>query len=591
MMCVCLGWCTICYTEAQDKARADSLLRVLQDESLPPRERSFLLGEIAAAHPDMGMALLYARQSLEIAETLGDPQIKAEALEEVGYADRTMGNNTAAIKAALEALHLYDSLQLEKAQGAVYAQLADDYAVNGELEVAIQYLKKSIGIYEKYHDEQRLAIAILNLGETYRLMGKTDSAIVYLQQAILRNKLIQDEQLQGYSLGNLGMAYADQGALRKSTLFLDSAITYVEALGDAYATSIYMAALGEVYQQAGRWRQAERKILEALAMADSFSLKPQIRDISLQLARGYEQAKQYRAALRFQKQFQVYQDSLVNKESIQQIEKLRTAYEIEKREASINLLHIRNADQRRFSLYLLSGVTLLLLLLTLLYRAHRRVKRTNILLAAQKDEIAHREAEKGWLLNELNHRVKNNFQMISSLLNLQSLQVTEHPAREAIEAGRLRVEALSLVHRKLYQEGGKTHVPMYAYMEELVAELFFAHHARFQPIMHIEKITLPMEQAIPLALVLNELVTNALKYAFAKQKQPALKITLSCDDDTLGLYVADNGCGFDRHLVSERKSFGIKLVHALAEQLNGVLILDTHSGTHWSLQIKQLRSM
>jgi two-component sensor histidine kinase len=291
--------------------------------------------------------------------------------------------------------------------------------------------------------------------------------------------------------------------------------------------------------------------------------------------------------LHYQKVYQVYQDSLVNKANIQKIEQLKSGYEIDKRESEIGLLNTINTNQRYVVVLLGMGVLSLVLFVYLLYRGNSRIKKTNSKLESQKKVIAKREEEKALLLRELNHRVKNNLQMISSLLNLQSRELTGHPAKEAILAGRYRVEALSLVHRKLYQEGPDTRVLIKEYMEELVLGLFHGYGAKFNPDFKISNISVPIDAAVPLALIVNELTINALKYAYTSTSNPTFKIQiLSTKEDSLDLEFIDNGEGFIDILDNNSHSFGIKLIYSLVEQLEGSIEKLNGQGTHWRIHVK-----
>src|SRR5690606_1197403 len=154
------------------------------------------------------------------------------------------------------------------------------------------------------------------------------------------------------------------------------------------------------------------------------------------------------------------------------------------------------------------GVFSLIIFMCLLYSGNKKIKKINKELSYQKDIISKREKEKALLLRELNHRVKNNLQMISSLLSLQSRELNGHPAKEAIISGKYRVEALSLVHRKLYQEGLDTKIKIKEYVEELVLSLFHGYNTKFKPKFKIANISVGIDIAVPLALIINELTTN-----------------------------------------------------------------------------------
>jgi two-component sensor histidine kinase len=177
--------------------------------------------------------------------------------------------------------------------------------------------------------------------------------------------------------------------------------------------------------------------------------------------------------------------------------------------------------------------------------------------------------------------------MISSLLNLQSYELTGHPAQEAIVAGKHRVEALSLVHRKLYQEDLDTRIELKEYIEELVLGLFHGYEANFKPSFKIEDVNVGLDAAVPLALVINEIIINALKYAYKNINNPSLKVIVTRDNNYLNLEIIDNGIGFAKKEREKSNSFGIKLIYSLIEQLEGTIQkLNSKNGTHWRMTVK-----
>ncbi len=584
-----IGTFFLCFSicHSQNIKKADSLLLVLDSKKLSKREQAIILGDIAYFHPTPNMALLSAKQSLQIAIEIEDPELQAAAWEEISHIERRLGNNSKSFEASFKALQVYDDLALTEKQAASYTQLASNYISNKDYPLAIIYLKKAVRIYMNSDEQIDYASTILNLGEAYRLAKHLDSAATSFELVLKLNTSIKNQLIQSYSLGNLGMVYSAQNKFEDAEKHLNEAIVILNGLGDPYSTSVYLAELGEVHRKEGNSKLAEEKYLEALQMSKKARLKEQVRDFSAMLTDFYEKQQKHPEALQYQKLYQIYQDSLINKENIQKIEQLKSGYEIEKRESEISLLNTINTNQKLAVSLLIIGVLLLLIFAYFLYRGNKKIKKANRILSDQKEIITKREQEKALLLKELNHRVKNNLQMVSSLLNLQSHELTGHPAKEAIVSGQSRVEALSLVHRKLYQDGVDTRIMIKEYIEELVLGLFHGYNARFKPNFDIANISIHIDLAIPLALIINELTTNALKYAYQNIDNPILKVTV--DNETknhLHIHVIDNGIGFTTFENKKNNSFGIKLINSLIQQLDGTIKKTDNEGTHWEMNIK-----
>lgn len=564
---------------AQDKTKTDSLLALLAHKTLVDTVRLEVLSDLGFYHPNSLEGLNYAQQAFALAKKLNDQVNQAAILEIIGTQHRLLGNKTAAFQALFDALSSYEQLNRPQEVGAIYIQLGENYIVDERYPQAIQSLQKGLAIHTQLKDTFKLVIANINLGEAYRLANKLDSATTCFHTALHLNQLLQDEQIQGYALGNLGMVSNSLGELDKAIPELQEAITILSKLGDPYSVAIYKADLGQIYLKKQELKQGEQQLLTAFQLVKQEQLKEPIRDISKMLADFYENQKQYADGMYYQKIYQVYQDSLVNRENIQQVEQIKTGYEINKRETEISHLEDQKQKQEQLTYGLITGLSIVVLLALGLIWSYNRI-------VEKKRLIEQREQEKVLLLKELNHRVKNNLQVVSSLLSLQSREFKGHPAKEALTAGKLRVEALSLIHQKLYQEDHQTQVPIREYIKELVQNLQAAYAEDTTLNFQIQNIQLDIDLAIPLALIINELVINAFKYAFEGIKQPSLEIQMEKKGDNLSLMVEDNGIGFTSPDLKTSTSFGLKLVRSLVKQLDGKIHMTGEQGSCWQITVK-----
>ena len=579
---MCVVFCVSALS--QNIKTIDSLQHVLK-KNLSKIEKSQVYRLLSYHHHDLDSSLVFAEKALEIARGVNIPLLQADAWGEISHVQRRLGNNATSLTASLKALHIYDSLGLNERKAASYVQLGSNSISDENYKSAISYLKNAESIYLVSDKFSNLILTQLNLGEAYRLAGKLDSASIYFKETIKRNEA-KNAIVESYSLGNLGMVLSTQGDFEVAKQHLTDAIGILEALGDAYSSSVYIAELGEIYWKESKWDLAEAKLLKAYNLALNTGLKEQIRDFSGRLTDFYKEQKHFDKALSYLEINRIYQDSLVNKASIQEVEQIKAGYQINKRETEIKLLNNINANQRNQMIFLGIGVFIFSFLAYLLYISNKAIKKVSNRVAAQNVIIEKREQEKALLLKELNHRVKNNLQMISSLLNLQSRELSGHPAQEALLTGKNRVEALSLVHQKLYQEGIETKVFLKDYIEELVLGLFYGYNISFEPELDIDDSSISIDKAIPIALIVNEMVINSLKYAYKNIEVPKFRLELKKVNDTLEINISDNGVGFTEKEGAKQNSFGIKLVKSLISQLDGSIKRHNLQGTHWKIMVK-----
>jgi PAS domain S-box-containing protein len=203
--------------------------------------------------------------------------------------------------------------------------------------------------------------------------------------------------------------------------------------------------------------------------------------------------------------------------------------------------------------------------------------------------------EKEVLLREIHHRVKNNLQIISSLLNLQTRCVEGEETINVLKESQNRVKAMAMVHEKLYQSEDLKDVNFKEYIENLVSDLFYSYGVKKGTIdlqIDADNIKMDIDTAIPCGLIINELVTNSLKYAFpCPNKEDIVKVVLKkLQPDKLKLFVSDNGVGLPENLDMENvETLGLKMVTILVNQLKGTLEVDRTIGTRFKIIFKELK--
>jgi len=202
--------------------------------------------------------------------------------------------------------------------------------------------------------------------------------------------------------------------------------------------------------------------------------------------------------------------------------------------------------------------------------------------------------EKEVLLKEIHHRVKNNLQIISSLLHLQSRYIKDKQDLKAFKDSQNRVRSMALVHEKLYQSQDLARIDLAEYIRNLTTDLFRSYGVKSATIklkINVGEVLLGIDTAIPCGLIINELVSNSLKHAFPAGREGEICIDLHSDnDDKFVLIVRDNGVGFPKDLdFRNTESFGLRLVRTLTDQLEGNIELDSNGGTTFKITFPELK--
>lgn len=211
---------------------------------------------------------------------------------------------------------------------------------------------------------------------------------------------------------------------------------------------------------------------------------------------------------------------------------------------------------------------------------HLLLKKKDEVLKVKEEKVKSLLKENEWLLKELHHRVKNNLQIVTSLLHSQSAYLTDHAAINAIMGSQHRIQAMALLHKRLYQPESFATVFMRDYIADLVSYLLDSFHSTIRCDLQVEDINLQIVHAVPVGLILNEIITNAIKFAFPHSPHDCVSIRLfNLSPGEICLEVKDNGRGFpDGFNTHDKTSFGMLLMKGLTEQLDGVFSIENSSG-------------
>lgn len=302
-------------------------------------------------------------------------------------------------------------------------------------------------------------------------------------------------------------------------------------------------------------------------------------------------------------------DTMQNEALTKQTLEIEAQYKTREQEREIQYLNTENELQdialRRANLikYLLGSAILLLGVLAIsLFRNIKQKKQHNSVLKAKNQIINQNLIEKEDLLREIHHRVKNNLQIVSSLLRLQSRSIEDEDAKEVLQEGQNRVQSMALIHQNLYKEENRTGLEVQDYFEKLCSNLIDTYSVTPENIklkLSIQPINLDVSTMIPLGLIVNELMTNSLKYAFPDGKLGLIDVSLYEKDNLLHVSVSDDGIGLDSALIqylnndtvvgAAKFGFGTRLIKTFAKKLDATIKADRDNGSSIQILIKDYK--
>lgn len=526
-------------------------------------------------------------------------------------------------------------LQLEQTNDQIrladsYITLASDYLNTNETDLGQELIFKSIAIYEKRSNEEGLAKAYRRLATLYNGEEQTDLAIKYGEQSLELSQKNEDFPTMGVALLELTTAYRKAGQLEKAYAAADECILISEnSLPMPDYIGIPMRAYsnrGEVSLQAGNYELslndhmkawelakqaagenqgtdtyrigiantllAQEKYGEALphylAGVQAFeetesSVYPLIWEHYRDIAICYEQLGELGFALDYQKRSKAVHDTLMNNKMANLESEALVKYETGKKDQALLEQEETIRQQKRIQ-WLSIGIagSLAVLFVTLFY-FFRKNKKTSAALTAKNNENE-------LLLKEIHHRVKNNLEMVSSLLKLQSIKVKDRSTKEVMQASRSRVQSMGIIHQKLYQGRNLGSIEMLDYFKNLSENIVDAYgaHEQVEFRFAMEPIELDVDTAVPIGLIVNELLTNSLKYAFPEGRKGKIELSLrEIAQNQLQLIVCDNGIGRQEESLPQGTGFGSQLVSLLTDQLQGSMRADYQKGTKFYFELEK----
>jgi two-component sensor histidine kinase len=513
---------------------------------------------IATAHIRLGVVKLrngnYDKaigdflEALKVSETIGDKYGQMEANYSISWAYLDQKRYEPALNYLKLASALNDNLPFSNISLNIYNNFASAYRDLGDYQQAKQYAEKGVELSHK-PEYQGLNITLINtLASIYAAQGFKDKAVALQLEALDRARSIDNYLRELQMLYGLARTYG-KGDPAKAVFYLKQAADLAQLKKAHRQEMRYLKAMTEFYEQMGDFKNAYLTKSREHEIADSFYYKAVTQNIT-SLKAEYELSKS---------NARIKELNLIDHQRQLELEKSHI---------------IRNVT--------FGGIAILLLILGLLYNQYTLKQRKNREISEKNVTLQRLLDEKEWLLKEIHHRVKNNLHTVMSLLESQSAYL-ENDALSAIRDSQHRVFAMSLIHQKLYQQEDVTTINMNMYLPELVNYLRESFNTR-QTIrfkLQIDAIELDISQAIPLGLILNEAITNSVKYAFPGRNDGLITITMKHFlDGWILLTVTDDGIGLAPGFDSAaNNSLGMRLMKGLSEDIDGKFNVESVEGT------------
>jgi two-component sensor histidine kinase/Tfp pilus assembly protein PilF len=550
-----------------------------------------------AINRDVAGELTQALQLLDSAEalfsTLGDLEYQGNVLNARGTAYFYQGVTDKAMAHFMDALAFAEKNDLLLCRSQALNNIAIVHRRAGEHQEALGIYRRSIQVKRRLGDERGIANTLSNMGVAYGHLGLPDSALQRFSEAIVTYRALGDAYEVGSTQLAMAEVYLDHDDFAQAGAQLEEALVNLkDSPEDQFSTAQAHLLLGRALTGQGKTSEALAHLRITEGLIASSDRAEMIAELHAAKAEVLHASGAHREAFTELKRAHALQDSIQGEDAKRSLEELRTRFDTQEKEKQIEMQQLQLAQQeQRRRTFLAIVAALALLMLAAVGMVIARI-RSNRRLDRQKQLVETALAEKELLLREIHHRVKNNLQTVSSLLSIQGRGITDEKAKEAVNDSRLRVKSMALIHQDLYREGDLTGVRMKEYVEKLVTSLVtsYAMGARVRADVQVDDIALDVDSAVPIGLILNELVTNALKYAWPEERNGALNVSLCKNGNVLALVVADDGAGKAGTVDDERSSgFGLSMVKTFADKLKAEWTMHQDKGTAVRLLIRNFK--
>lgn len=575
-----------------------------------------------------------------------DPFTEAMALKTLAGIDFKNGRFYASTVKTRAAIDLAKQLQEDELFAELQESLAQVFDKISKPDKAIQFYRRSLQLFTKLDKKPAIQKNALALGRIYLTIEKLDSALFFISQSLKlakqekMNAAIYESKIE---LGNYFYVKREFNKLSEQILELDSLsmglkddflMVRLHVLKGNYAMAVQSESealraygraesyshqgftpfidsyiksnMADAYFRAGNLSKAyelvkylnhnstsystkeNQKLAQGIAQNSELNLRDREIDyLKIQNQLNEERLKRViliKENLRREnelKDHSLLQEQLLNTASIR--EKSLQAEQLEKEKAlSLSLVRENDLrqrtikDERHFQTILWTGIILLLLLTMLIYYLFKKQQEKNRIILKQTKDLE-------FVNKEVHHRVKNNLQVISSLLDLQSKYANDIRYENLLNESKHRVQSMAFIHQNLYESAGMNLVDMPNYIQNLVDHLWTAYQKEGEQVtiqVDVKPMHMHMDLVVSIGMIINELVTNSLKYAFANRPNGKIRIALYDVSNKFNLEVEDDGVGMpDSVDVAGSGSFGYKMIRAFVQKLKGTISINRNQGT------------
>ncbi len=573
-----------------------------------------LLGEIEARTDDLNKSIELFKKALDFGRKSKDPLLTSGALNNLGLVNEWIGNFYVAIDYYSESIkiNMADSVKNVKYIAKTTMNIGDLFYSLKDFDKSLTYFRRAERSLKNAPDdltgEKELSLAYIwyNIGNILMIQGHADQSLSYYLDGKKFFEKWGDEPGLTTTYIGIGDVHRTFGRYDEALENYFLALAIDEKYGNPDGSAASCANISACYIDLNDYKNARKYANRALKLAiEENMLTPKIAALEL-LVEINKHEGNYKAAFQRLEELEGLRDELKSAEINEEVLMVEAQFKYEQKSYLDSLKIVRENEQterehkadladqeakKRLAYWIGGAVLIIALLLAFSYfqkrKRNQELEEKNAIIAAALEE-------KGILLREISHRVKNNMQMISGLLHLKAKNTTDPKVQAALRDSQSRVDSMGLIHQKMYLNDNFDTIDITEYTRDIVRVLIDCSTSPevYNCTINGNNILISLEKGQAVAFVIHELITNSLKHAWVEEdKTREINLSYTVQEKHIQLHYQDNGKGLNNGVdLSKSKTLGLKLLHSFAKrQLGGEINYFTgdHGGANFVILIKK----
>jgi len=496
----------------------------------------------------------------------------------------------------------YDKSQPDTNRLKAIDKIAWDGHLFSQPDSAFYFAQLQYELAEAAGNKHSMADALNTQGATFYIQGNYESALEYYDKSLKIKEELGNKRGMATSYNNIGEIYEEQGNYEKALKYYNKSLKIEEEVGNKTGMAGSYNNMGSLAFEQGNYPDALDLGKKALAMAQEVGIVTEIKEASNLLYDIYKKTGQPAKALEVYELYTEMRDSLNsmnNKEAAIKLEyqhKYETQSAIDSvahakaqtlREEQIKRQRVELESEKTFRVVLFAGIGLISIFLIFAINRFLVTRRQKKVIEEQKEKVEKQKEERERMMQEIHHRVKNNMQIVKSLLGLQAGKIDDKKTKDMFKECQSRITAMATIHENMYQSEELISIDIDHYLKVIVEKIAYSYQMDKEITynLNIPTIKFGSRTLVPLGLIINEIITNSYKYAFKDRESGEITLEVKeINNNEYQLIIGDNGIGMPMDFVHEESnSLGTELVHIFTEQLEGSIERIKQAGTMFKI--------